>query len=205
MAEAGDIGQHRATTCEKGETVDVEGEFPSVGETAAEVMGTMNMVLRNPRDQVQGALEVDDGLNGAPCHEESFQWNWSNVEYSRHVAEWLRGKTPLIGSFTERITSSPAHTPSGATKSERDEEAAWEQTQALMQGVVDIATELGGAGFRYKARNRSIIRPGSWTLAGTPRACAIRWRTRSTPCINSRAPTSGFEERRPVTWESCRH
>jgi hypothetical protein len=46
-------------------------------------------------------------------------------------------------------------TPSGATKSERGEEAAWEQTQALMQGVVDIATELGEAGFRYKARNRS--------------------------------------------------
>ena len=51
MAEADDIGQHRATTCKKGEAVDVEGEFPSVGETAVEMMGTMNMALRNLRDQ----------------------------------------------------------------------------------------------------------------------------------------------------------
>jgi hypothetical protein len=51
MAGADDIGQHRTTTCEKGEAVDVEGEFPSVGETAVEMMGTMNMALRNLRDQ----------------------------------------------------------------------------------------------------------------------------------------------------------
>jgi hypothetical protein len=57
----------------------------------------------------------------------------------------LRGADHLIASAT----------PSGAAKSERDEEATCEQTQALMQGVVDIATELDGAGFRYKARNRS--------------------------------------------------
>jgi hypothetical protein len=76
------------------------------------------------------------------------------VEYDRHVHvvarqdtfdRTLQGADHLIASAT----------PSGAATSERDEEAAWEQTQALMQGVVNIATELSEAGFHYKARNRS--------------------------------------------------
>jgi hypothetical protein len=37
------------------------------------MMCTMSMVLRNLRDQGQEALEADDGLNGGPCHKESFQ------------------------------------------------------------------------------------------------------------------------------------
>jgi hypothetical protein len=61
------------------ESIGARAEFPSVGETAAEVMDTMNMVLRNLRDQEQGDLETGDK---GPCHEECFLGNWSNVEYS---------------------------------------------------------------------------------------------------------------------------
>jgi hypothetical protein len=139
-------------TREKGEIADVEGEFPSVGETAAEMMGTMNMVLRNLRDQGQEDLEVGGGLNGGPCHKESFLWNWSNVEYSRHVAA-RQDTLDRIFEGADRLIANA--TPSGAAESERDEEATWKQTQVLMQGVVDLAAELGEAGFRYQARNRS--------------------------------------------------
>ena len=107
MAEAGDIGQHRATTCEKGETVDVEGEFPSVGETAAEMM--------HGHHEYSPTQPPRSGTGGS----RSGRWpQWGPIPLRRAssgtgpmwsiVATWLRGKTPLIGSFKERITSSPA-------------------------------------------------------------------------------------------------
>jgi hypothetical protein len=141
-------------------------------------MGTMNKIIRHLRDQGREYLETTEGLHGGPCFKESFQWNWSNVKYSRYVAadqdtfDWtLQGADRLIASATRP----------GAATSEREEEAALVQiTQALVQGVAAIATKLSEAGFHYKARNRSI-EPGSWTMAGTPRACTSRWRTRSTP------------------------
>ena len=46
----------------------------------------------------------------------------------------------------------------------RDEEAAWEQTQVLMQGVVDLAAELGEVGFRYKAQNEQGLGTEHWLV-----------------------------------------
>jgi hypothetical protein len=111
----------------------------------AEMMGTMNMALHNLRDPGQEALEADDCPNGGPCHKESSsQWNWPNVEYSRHVAARQDAFDRILQGADHLIASA---IPPGATKSERDGEAAWAQTQARMQGVVDIATELGEASF----------------------------------------------------------
>jgi hypothetical protein len=47
-------------TGEQGRDADVEGEYPAAGETAAEMVGTLNMVLRNLRDQGQEGLEADE-------------------------------------------------------------------------------------------------------------------------------------------------
>jgi hypothetical protein len=44
--------------------------------------------------------------------------------------------------------------PSRAAELERDEEVPWEQTQVLIQGVPDLATELDEVSFKYKARNK---------------------------------------------------
>jgi hypothetical protein len=92
MPKASNTGHGRMKTDEWGEAIEAEGEPPPVGETAAEMMGTMNMVLRNLRDQGQEYLEADDGLNGGPCHKENFQWNcpmWSTV------ATWYSGARRL--------------------------------------------------------------------------------------------------------------
>jgi hypothetical protein len=150
-------------TREKGEIADVEVEFPSIGETAAEMMDTMNMVLRNLRDQGQEDLETDDGLNEGPCHEESFLWSWSNVEYSRHVAARQDTFDRIFEGADHLIANA---TPSGTAGLERDEEATWEQTQVLIQGTFDLADKLSEAGFRYKARHRSRTCE-NWTLGGT--------------------------------------
>jgi hypothetical protein len=85
MSKASNTGHGRMKTDEWGEAIEAEGEPPPVGETAAEMMGTMSMALCNLHDQGQEYLEADDGPNGGPCHKENFQWNWSDVEYSRHV------------------------------------------------------------------------------------------------------------------------
>jgi hypothetical protein len=69
-------------------------------------------------------------------------------------------------------------TPSGTAESERDEKAAWEQTQVLMQGVVDLAGELDKADFQYQARNRSK----AWELdtGWYPMSmCTMRWKIRN--------------------------
>jgi hypothetical protein len=96
-------------TDEWGEPFEAERESPPVGETAAEMMDTMNIILRNLRDQGQEYLEANDGLHGGPCCKENFQWNWSNVEYSRHVVvvarqdtfdRILQGADHLIASAT---------------------------------------------------------------------------------------------------------
>jgi hypothetical protein len=121
-------------TSERGKTAEVEGEFPSIGETAAEMLGTMNMILRNVRDQGQEDLEADEYPNGGPSHEQNFLWNWSNVEYSDHVAA-RQDAFDRIFEGADRLIANA--TPSGTAELERDEEAAWGQTQVLMQGVVD--------------------------------------------------------------------
>jgi hypothetical protein len=93
-----------------------------------------------------------------PCHEKCFLRMWSNVEYNRHAAARQNTFDGMAGSSKERISSSP--TPSGTAESERDEhrpQATREQTQVLMQGVVDLAGKLDEAGFQYQARNRSKI------------------------------------------------
>jgi hypothetical protein len=74
------------------------------------------------------------------------------VEYSNHVAARQDAFDRTFDGTDHLIANA---TPSGAAESERGEEAAWKQTQVLMQGVVDLAAELGEAGFRYQARNRS--------------------------------------------------
>jgi hypothetical protein len=52
-------------------------------------------------------------------------------------------------------------TSSGTAESERDGKAAWEQTQVLMQGVVDLAGELDKANFQHQARK---CRSRAWKL-----------------------------------------
>jgi hypothetical protein len=86
------------------------------------MMGTMNVFIRNLRDQGQGDLETHDK---GPCHEECFLGRWSNVEYIHPVA--ARQDT-FDGIFegADRLIANA--TPSGTSESERDEEAAWEQT-----------------------------------------------------------------------------
>jgi hypothetical protein len=124
---------------------------PPVGETAAEMMGTMNRVIRHLCDQRQEYLETTEGLPGGACFKEDFQGNWSNVKYSRHVAanqdtydQILRdqGADHLVDSAIQPGVATPA-------------QDAWAQTRALVKGVAEIATKLNTAGFHYKARNRS--------------------------------------------------
>ena len=74
------------------------------------------------------------------------------MEYSRHVAARQNTFDRIFEGADLLITNA---TPSGTAESERDEKAAWEQTQVLMQGVVDLAGELDKADFQYQARNRS--------------------------------------------------
>jgi hypothetical protein len=148
LAEADDIGRHRTTMREKADA-EVEEEFPPVGDTAPEMMHTMNTVLRNLRDQELMDIETNDE---GPCHKECFLWRWSNVEYSRHVAA-RQNTFDRIFEGADRLIADG--TPSGTADSERDEKAAWEQTQVLMQGVVDLSDELDEADFQYQARNRS--------------------------------------------------
>jgi hypothetical protein len=49
-------------TNEKGEPFEDPG--PPVGETAAEMMGSMNRVIRHTRDQRRESLETTEGLHG---------------------------------------------------------------------------------------------------------------------------------------------
>jgi hypothetical protein len=83
-AKASNAGRGRMKTNEWGEPL--EGPGPPVGETAAEMMGTMNRAIRHLRDQRREYLETTEGLHGGPCFKEDFQGNWSNVKYSRYVA-----------------------------------------------------------------------------------------------------------------------
>jgi hypothetical protein len=109
------------------------------------------MVLRNVRDQ--DLMEIEASGMG-PCHEECFLRRWSNVEYNRHAG--ARQNT-FDGIFEGADLLIANATPSGTAESERDEQAAREQTQVLMQGVVDLAHKLDEASFQYQARNRSKI------------------------------------------------
>jgi hypothetical protein len=79
---------------------------------------------------------------------------WSNVEYDRYVAARQNTFDRVFEGADLLITNA---TPSGSAESERDEKAAWEQTQALMQGVIDLASELNKADLRYQTRNRSKV------------------------------------------------
>jgi hypothetical protein len=131
------------------EVTEAEEGFSPVGETAPEVVRTVNMVLRNVRDQKLMDIETsDEGL----CRKECFWRRWSNVEYSRHVVARQNTIDRIFEGADLLITNA---TPSGTAESERDEKATWEQTQILMQGVVDLAGELDKADFQYQARNRS--------------------------------------------------
>jgi hypothetical protein len=64
LAEADDIGHHRTATREEAEVAEAEEESPPVGETAPEMMHTMNMVLRNIRDQQLMDIETGDEMRG---------------------------------------------------------------------------------------------------------------------------------------------
>jgi hypothetical protein len=99
------------------------------------------MVLRNLRDQELMDIETNDK---GPCHEECFLRRWSNVEYNRHVVARQNTFDRIFEGADLLITNA---TPSGTAESERDEKAAWEQTQVLMQRVVDLADELDKADF----------------------------------------------------------
>jgi hypothetical protein len=128
-----------------------EEEVSPVGETAPDMVRTVNMVLRNARDQELMDMHIETSGKG-PCHEECFLRRWSNVEYSRHVAARQNTFDRIFEGADLLITNA---TPSGTAEPERDEKAAWEQIQVLMQGVVDLAGELDKADFLYQARNRS--------------------------------------------------
>jgi hypothetical protein len=74
-------------------------------------------------------------------------------------------------------------------ESEKDEKAAWEQTQVLMQGVVDLdlASELDKADFQYQARNRSKI----WKRSGEEEERRIAAEEAMSRCArNSTTPTT---------------
>jgi hypothetical protein len=106
LAEADDIGHHRTATRKEAEVAEAEEEFPPVGETAPEMMHTMNMVLRNIRDHQ--LMDIETGDEGQ-CHKECFlrrcgpMWNMT--------VTWRQGKPPSTGSSKERISSSPTPHP----------------------------------------------------------------------------------------------
>jgi hypothetical protein len=107
------------------------------------------MALRNLRDQK--LIEIDTHNEG-PGHREFFLQRWSSVEYSHPVAARQDTFDGIFEGADRLIINA---TPSETAGSERDEQAAWEQTQVLMQGVADLADKLDEAGFQYQARNRS--------------------------------------------------
>jgi hypothetical protein len=128
-------------TNEKGEPFEDPG--PPVGETAAEMMGSMNRVIRYIRDQRREYIEATKGLHGGACFKENFQGNWSNVKYDRYVAaaqdsyDWIlydQRADHLIDDAIQPDAAMPL----------RD---AWTQTRALVKGVAEIATKLNAAGF----------------------------------------------------------
>jgi hypothetical protein len=93
---------------------------------------TVNMVLRNARDQAR-VRPRPDGDRGerhgpGPCHEECSLRRWSNVEDSRHAA--ARQNT-FDGIFEGADLLIANATPSGTAESERGEQAAREQAQVL--------------------------------------------------------------------------
>jgi hypothetical protein len=149
LAEAGGIGHHQMATRKEAESAEAEEGSPTVGGTAPEMMHTVNMILRNLRDQE--LIEIDTHNEG-PGHRECFLQRWSSVEYSHPVAARQDTFDGIFEGADRLITNA---TPSETAGSERDEQAAWEQTQVLMQGVADLADELDEAGFQYQARNRS--------------------------------------------------
>jgi hypothetical protein len=73
----GGIRHSRAVVGEQGRAADVEGEYahPTAGETAAEMVSTLNMILRSLRDQGQEELEVDKFPNGGPIYRQDFLEN----------------------------------------------------------------------------------------------------------------------------------
>jgi hypothetical protein len=135
-------------TDERGKAVEAKGEFPSVGENAAEMVGTMNMIVRSSRDQGQEDTEAD----GGPVHKEDFLQGWSNVEYCNHAAT-RQEAFDMIYEGADRLIADA--TPSDEAELGKGEEVTWQQTQALIQGTFDLTDKLSEAGFRYKARNKS--------------------------------------------------
>jgi hypothetical protein len=156
-------------TNEKGEPFEDPG--PPVGETAAEMMGSMNRVMRYIRDQRREYIETTKGLHGGPCFKENFQGNWSNVRYDRYVAaaqdryDWI-----LYDQRADHLVDDAIQPcPSGTLGCKH----------ALVKGVAEIATKLNAAGFHYKAHNRSPRRlDHGWC---PPRTLRTSRRTRSTP------------------------
>jgi hypothetical protein len=112
-----------------------------------------------------------------PCHEECFVRRWSNVEYNRHAAARQNTFDGIFEGADLLITNA---TPSGTAESERDEQAAWEQTQVMMQGVADLA-DASWTRPASSTRRETDARPGNWTSAGTPRARTMQWKTQNTP------------------------
>jgi hypothetical protein len=118
LAEADGIGHHWTATRKEAEVAEAEEGFPTAGETAPEMVHTVNMVLRNVRDQ--DLMEIEASGMG-PCHEECFLRRWSNVEYNRHAG--ARQNT-FDGIFEGADLLIANATPSGTAESERDEQAA---------------------------------------------------------------------------------
>jgi hypothetical protein len=144
-------------TNEKGEP------FGHSGETAASIMSSMNKFVHHLRDEELECIEDAKGYHGGACDKENFQSRWSNVRYSRYVAAG-QDKYDRIFHDHEADLVDDAIRPKQAMPL-RD---ALVQTQALMEGVVKIATELNAAGHHYKTRNSSetwsgiILRDARW-------------------------------------------
>jgi len=151
---ANGTGRGRTKTNEEGEP------FGHSGETAASIMGHMNRYMCIRRDEERERIED----TGGPCDRENFQDDWSNERYTHSVATSQDEFDRIFHGQEADSLVDDAIQPDGATPP-RD---ALTQTQALMEGVRRIATELNAAGHHYEARNSSE------TWSGIPRYGA-RW------------------------------
>jgi hypothetical protein len=140
-------GRGRKKTNEKG------GSFGHSGETAASIMSHMNRFVppwfvRCIRDEERECIEDAKGYRGGPCDRGNFQGRWSNVRYSRYVAADQDEYDRIFHDHKVDHLVDDAIQPEQAMPL-RD---ALVQTQALMEGVVKVATELNVAGHHYKTR-----------------------------------------------------
>jgi hypothetical protein len=103
-----------------GEAIEAEGEPPPVGESATEMVGTMNRMVRNDRDHGQEKPEAE-----GPVHKEDFLRMWSSVWYSNHTAEKQKA-FDLIYKGVDRLIADA--TPSDAAELGGDKKFTWEQT-----------------------------------------------------------------------------